>query len=131
LLATKTFGENDEWEASFRWNFGSPFPFTQTQGFYGTIDFLTEGLDTDPTTVNPDLGILYASERNGGRLSPYHRMDVSLTRIFTLSKYSSLEIVASSTNVYNRQNIFYIDRTTTEKVYQLPILPSLTVRFKF
>ena len=131
FLTTYTFGENDNWEASLRWNFGSPFPFTQTQGFYGQIDFTQTGLNTDPTTVNPDLGILYAEQRNGGRLSPYHRLDVSLTRVFELSEYARLEVVASATNLYNRQNIFYIDRTTTEEVYQLPILPSLAVRFKF
>jgi hypothetical protein len=131
ILATYAFGNNNNWEASVRWNYGSPFPFTQTQGFYGQIDFNEQGLNTDPTTLNPELGILFAQERNGGRLSPYHRLDLSVTRTINFSEHASMEIVASATNVYDRQNIFYIDRTTTREIYQLPILPALTVRFRF
>ena len=42
-----------------------------------------------------------------------------------------LDLQLSVTNVYNRKNIFYINRLTGEAVYQLPILPSLGVAFKF
>ena len=35
------------------------------------------------------------------------------------------------TNVYNRANIFYVDRLTGERANQLPILPSLGLRFDF
>ncbi|PLX06529.1 MAG: TonB-dependent receptor, partial [Marinilabiliales bacterium] len=34
FLATYTFGEDLNWEASARWNLGSGFPFTQTSGYY-------------------------------------------------------------------------------------------------
>jgi hypothetical protein len=40
-------------------------------------------------------------------------------------------LVAGVTNLYSRQNVFYINRVTNEKVYQLPIMPSLAVSFKF
>ena len=130
LLATHNFGGGDLWEASVRWNLGSGFPFTLTQGFYGQYNF-TEGLDSDVLGNNANLGILYSENRNDGRLPYYHRMDMSLKRTFEFSKYSKLEAVLSVTNVYNRQNIFFFDRVEYERVDQLPILPSLGLNFTF
>ena len=40
--------------------------FTQTQGFYENITF-TDGINTNYTTTNGELGIKYA-DRNEGRL---------------------------------------------------------------
>ena len=39
--------------------------------------------------------------------------------------------VASVTNVYNRNNIFFVDRITATRVDQLPILPSFGLVFSF
>jgi len=130
FLASWKFGEKLLWEAGVRWNFGSGFPFTQTQGFYGQQTF-PDGLDTDVLTNNPDLGIIYTEERNGGRLPSYNRLDISLKRRFKLSEHMDLEVVASVTNVANRENIFYFDRVEFQRVDQLPILPSLGVTLKF
>ncbi len=130
LLATYSFGKNLNWEFGVRWNYGSGFPFTQTQGFYQNID-LSDIATTDILTGNYDLGTLLAGERNGGRLSDYHRLDVSLKRTFHFSKNSKLEILASVTNAYDRDNIFYVDRITNNRVNQLPVLPSLGVTFGF
>ncbi len=127
LLFTYAMGENKDWEFSLRWNYGSPFPFTQTQGFYGQLNFVEEGLNTNPATANPPIGILYAEERNGGRLLPYHRLDLSLKKTFDFG----LEIIASLTNAYNRKNIFYVDRQTAQRVDQLPWLPSLGLSYSW
>lgn len=127
-LGGYTFGEKGEWELSGRWNLGSGFPFTQTQGFYQDIDFSDLG-QTDVLTENGNLGVLLSLLRNGGRLPYYHRLDVSLKRQFFFSKDSRLEITASVTNAYNRPNVFYVDRVTSQKVEQLPILPSLRAAF--
>ncbi len=126
-LFSYTLGGDKSWEFSLRWNYGSPFPFTQTQGFYGQINFTEQGLNTNPATTNPPIGILYASQRNGGRLLPYHRLDVSLKKNFDFG----LEIIASVTNAYNRKNIFYIDRRTTKRVDQLPWLPSIGLSYSW
>jgi hypothetical protein len=131
LLGTYTFGEKRQWEASMRWNYGSAFPFTQTQGFYPFVNFIEQGLDTDPKTDNPPLGIIYTEELNGGRLIPFHRLDASFKRNISFSKSLNMDITASVTNVYNRRNIFYIDRKTAERVDQLPVLPSLAVTMRF
>ena len=130
LLGTYKFGKKLEWEAALRWNLGSGFPFTLTQGFYGNINF-NEGLNTDPLTANGDLGIVLDTKRNGGRLPYYHRMDGSLKRTFNFSKYTSLEVVASATNMYNRENIFYFDRVRAKRINQLPIMPSIGITFNF
>ena len=130
FLGSYKFGSTLLWEFSIRWNFGSGFPFTQTQGFYGQQDFV-QGPDTDILTGNPDIGIIYADERNGGRLPNYHRLDVSLKRRINFSEHVNLEITASVTNVYDRENIFYFDRVEFERVNQLPILPSLAAKLTF
>jgi hypothetical protein len=130
MLATYSFGEEGEWEASARWNMGSGFPFTQTQGFYENESF-EQGASTDFISNNPDLGVIYSEDRNGGRLPYFHRLDISLKRTFEFSKYTKLQAIASVTNAYDRNNIFYVDRITTERVDQLPILPSMTLIFSF
>jgi hypothetical protein len=129
LVASYKFGKKEEWETNARWNFGSPFPFTQTQGFYDQLTF-SHGLNTDIVHQNGQLGIDYAA-LNQGRLSYYHRLDLSIRRIFKFSKNYELDITASATNVYDRDNIFYVDRVTGDRIYQLPILPSLGVSMTF
>ena len=130
VLINYTFGAEDDWEAGFRWNVGSGFPFTQTRGFYGENVF-ADGLETDVLGENANLGILFAAERNGGRLPAYHRLDLSLKRTFEFSEDSNLEAVATVTNAYNRENIFFFDRVRFERVNQLPVLPSLGLNFRW
>ena len=128
LVAAYTFGKNLNWEASVRWNLGSGFPFTQTAGFYENLVF-DGGINTDYTTQNGTLGVQYG-ELNKGRLPYYHRLDLSVKRSFELGS-TTLDAVIGITNVYNRENIFYIDRVRYERVNQLPILPSLGLSWQF
>lgn len=128
VMGTYTFGEDKSFELSARWNLGTGFPFTPTQGFYERN--LTGNIDTDLNTENGQLGILYG-EQNSKRLPDYHRLDISAKKSFTLKNATVLEINADVINAYNRQNIFYFDRITSQRVDQLPILPSLGLRLKF
>ena len=41
------------------------------------------------------------------------------------------EVIAGVTNAYSRENIFYVNRVTQEKVNQLPIMPSLAFSWRF
>jgi len=68
---------------------------------------------------------------NSARLSDYHRLDWNIQKVIEVRKYQTLEINAGVTNIYNRENIFYIKRSTSESVYQLPILPSLGMSYTF
>jgi len=131
FLTTYNIDDAATWQASVRWNFGSGFPFTKTQGFYNYQSFL-EGPTTSFETNNPEnVGILYSEDRNDGRLPYYHRLDISLTKSIEISKNFGIEIIASVTNAYNRDNIFYFDRVEYERVNQLPTIPSLAAKVKF
>lgn len=129
LVLTYTLGPARNWEISARWNLGTGFPFTETQGFYEKLTF-GDGINTDYTTANGDLGIRYG-EINQGRLPVFHRLDINVKRIFFIGNHSQLEVNLGATNVYDRENVFYIDRVTNERVDQLPIMPSLGVKISF
>lgn len=129
LMFSQVFGKNLDWEFSMRWNYGSGFPFTSTQGYYEKIPF-GDGINTDYTSGNGELGILYG-DLNSARLSDYHRLDGTLKKKIYFSNESVLEMIASITNLYNRKNVFYFDRITHERVDQLPFMPSIGLSFTF
>ncbi len=130
LVIAYTFGKKHDWEVSGRWNFGSGFPFTQTQSFYESNPF-SGGISTNYTGTNGNLGIIYAAHLDGGRLPAYHRLDLEIKKTFSFKKRLKLEINASASNVYDRQNIFYFNPITYNRVNQMPILPSIAVVFSF
>ncbi|MFZ4706220.1 MAG: TonB-dependent receptor [Bacteroidales bacterium] len=129
VVASYQFGEKYLWDFNVRWNMGSGFPFTKTQGFYEKLLF-NQGIYSDPATMSGELGIIY-DDLNKGRLPYYHRLDFSITRRILLSEHSTLECNLSITNVYNRENIFYVDRVTAEHVNQLPFMPSAGLTLSF
>lgn len=130
LLGTYTFGKDLNWEFNARWNMGSGFPLTPTQGFYQKFNF-SDGIYTDYTTANSDQVGIYYGELNSQRLPFYHRMDISLKRTFYLGQNSELDLNFGITNLYNRENIFYFDRVTFSRVNQLPILPNFGLNLSF
>jgi hypothetical protein len=131
FLGSYTAGKKKDIELSMRYNLGSPFPFTQTQGFYENLNLVAGGISTNYLQQNGQLGLLYANDINGGRLSYYHRVDLSAKKRFALSKTSNIETTLSITNVLSRNNIFYVNRIDNTRVYQLPIFPSINVTWNF
>jgi hypothetical protein len=129
LVGSYKFGKTRLWEFDVRWNMGSGFPFTQTQGFYEQFTF-QDGTATDVVNSNGELGIVYG-DLNGGRLPYYHRLDLTLKRQIILSTSSTLEANIGITNAYNRENIFYFDRVNFERVNQLPFMPSAGLKVNF
>jgi len=129
LILTYTAGAKRQWEFSGRWNFGSGFPFTQVQGFYEYYSF-QDGINFDYTTTNGELGVLFG-ELNGGRLPTYHRFDFDVKRKFFFTENIMLEADLSVTNVYNRNNVFYVNLITSDVARQLPILPTLGLTLSF
>src|SRR5690606_31058223 len=85
LVFSQTFGKFDAYKFNIRWNYGSGFPFTQTQGFYGEVPF-SGNINYDLVHGNNDLAVLYGP-LNGGRLPDYHRLDVGLTRTWRLDEF--------------------------------------------
>jgi len=130
LVGTYLFGKKKTLEVSIRWNFGSGLPFTPTAGFYENEPF-TGGITTDPTTTNGDSPEILLGDFNSSRLPTYHRLDVTIKKKFLFKNESEFEIVGSITNIYDRKNIFYVNRATNETIYQFPILPSFGLSYKF
>jgi hypothetical protein len=131
LIGTYTFGEKKDWEVTARWNLGSGLPFRQTEGVYEEPVITSIG-DNYNTGNSTELTFLYDSQNNG-RIPTYHRFDVNFKKTIESKKMKNIkwELVAGVTNLYSRQNVFYINRVTNEKVFQLPIMPSIAVSFKF
>lgn len=130
LVGTYLMGKNKDFEVSVRWNLGSGLPFTPTSGFYEQETF-NGGVTTNPTTSNGNSVTTILGDFNSERLPYYHRLDLTIKKKFTFKNESEVELIGSITNVYNRKNIFYVNRVTGETIYQFPILPSIGVSYKW
>jgi hypothetical protein len=80
---------------------------------------------------------LYYQGRNGYRMQPYHRLDLSAT-FRKQKKWGVRAWIISIYNVYNRVNPYYVDfgtsNTGERKFYRygfFPIIPSITYSIKF
>jgi hypothetical protein len=129
LVTAYNFGKKLDWTVDVRWNYGSGFPFTQSQGYYEQIPF-DKGINTNYTTANGNFAIAYAG-LDQGRLPAYNRIDVSANKKWVLSKRSTLEANFSAINILDRANIFYYNRITNQRINQLPFLPSLGLSLSF
>lgn len=130
LVGSYIFGKKKDLELNIRWNLGSGLPFTPTAGFYQGENF-SGGVTTDITTTNPSDVSTLLGTFNSQRLPAYHRLDVTVKKQFKFKNEDVLEIITSVTNVYDRNNIFYINRVTNKTIYQFPILPSMGISYKF
>ncbi len=129
LVFSHAFGRFDAYRFNIRWNYGSGFPFTQTQGHYGGMPF-NGNINHDIVNSNAELQTLFGP-LNQGRLPDYHRLDIGFTRTWQLDDRKVIELDLSVTNSYNRENIFYFDRVRYERVNQLPFLPSAGLSYRF
>ena len=129
VLINYQMGKSRDFELSFRWNYGSGFPYSPTASMVEMLDF-SNGINSDFISQNGTLTTIYG-DLNSKRLPNYHRLDISAKKRFEIGKRSILEINLSVTNVYNRNNLFYWNRITSQRVDQLPIMPSLGITYTF
>ena len=130
LVGSYLFGKAKNYELNIRWNLGSGLPFTPTAGYYQGQNF-SGGVTTDFIRDNPSYMTTLLGTFNSQRLPYYHRLDITFKKQFNFKNKDVMEIVASITNVYNRNNIFYVNRITSKIIYQFPILPSFGLNYKF
>jgi hypothetical protein len=130
LVGSYSFGKKKDLELNMRWNLGSGLPFTPTAGYYQAENF-SGGVTTDYVTNNPSTVSTILGTFNSQRLPYYHRLDITLKKQIIFKNKNVLELIGSITNVYNRKNIFYVNRISSEEIYQFPLLPSFGVSFKF
>ncbi len=129
LVASQGFGDG-AWLVSARWNLGSGLPFTQSQGYYQSPG-TGGGIDGDYLTSNPDGVSIYLADLNAGRLPAYHRLDVNVNRTWKDVAGGEVELSMGITNLYSRDNVFYINRITGQRKNQLPFLPSVGLDWAF
>jgi len=129
LMMSYVFGKLDSWQFDVRWNYGSGFAFAQTLGTYPSLD-ISGNIGSNYTSQNESIGYIY-DEKNNGRLPDFHRLDINLKYKYFFTEKNILELNIGATNVYNRPNIFYFDRTTKERVDQLPFMPSIGMNWIF
>lgn len=130
LVGTYLFGKDKDLEVSVRWNLGSGLPFTPTTGFFEEQNF-QDGVTTDYVNNNPTYVAINLGDFNSERLPYYHRLDLSVKKRIEFRNSTIMEINGSVTNLYNRRNIFYVNRVTGREIYQFPILPSVGLSYKW
>jgi hypothetical protein len=129
LLASYQWGKKRKsWQTDVRWNFGTGFPFTQTQTFLPNTGY---GHISEDWMQNNEEIFIQLAEINKGRFPAYHRLDVSVKKKFFLGERNVIDLSISVTNLYDYWNIFYVDRLTADVIYQLPILYSIGVGWSF
>ncbi len=122
IVGNTTLGEYD---LSLRWNFGSGRPYTRVYGFDGFVHL--DGVQ-DLFTVRDDQRVIYGRPF-GGVLPTYHRLDVSVERRFDFER-GVLAAQIGIINLYDRRNLFALDLFTTERNYQLPVVPTVGLRIE-
>lgn len=128
LLVSYGFGKRQSWQVDVRWNFGTGFPFTETQAYYPSYDL--SSYDANYLNGNGDLEFLLA-EYNQGRLPSYHRLDLSVKKSFHIGSRNVIDVSLGATNLYNYKNVFYRDRITNKTIYQMPIMYSVGLSWQF
>lgn len=128
LLVSYAFGKRRSWQIDARWNFGSGFPFTQTQAYYP--HYMPTNIDDDYVGGNEELYFMLA-DLNQARLPHYHRLDIGAKKKFHIGERNTLELSLSFSNVYNYRNVFYVNRISNEVIYQLPFLYYFGLTWRF
>lgn len=122
-LFSMNFGD---YAASIRWDLGTGLPYTRPMGF-DEIFFYNEHLpdfEVDFGTTRVILERPYQS-----RTPFYHRLDLSLERIFTFDS-AQFTVQAGAINIYDRSNLFYYDVYTQRRVDQLPFAPYFSLKLE-
>ncbi|MCY4226017.1 MAG: TonB-dependent receptor [Bacteroidetes bacterium] len=116
-----------QFDYSARWNFGSGLPYSQIRGFDGFI-LLDGAVDV---TKDPGTSRIIYDRPYNGVLPHYHRLDISIDRVFQYGDDSFITIQAGVINIYNQSNLFSLDTFTAERNDQLPLIPTAGLKFEF
>ena len=117
--------EIEGWNFSANFIYGSGRPYSRPSNQYD-ISLL------DGTTAN----FIGVGPRNGSRLKPYHRLDISAHHIFPIGKYKG-DIGLSIFNFYGRLNTWYFEYdfnqnpVLTTEITFLGFTPNVSFTFTF
>lgn len=127
-LGLTASADTDWGSASVRWQYSSGLPFTSVYGFDTFLE--VRGRRDRPFRSIGTPRTLF-QEAYDSRLPPYHRLDVSLEREFSLGASSSVLVEGGAINAYDRANVFYVDIFTLDQVGQLSLIPYLAFEVSF
>lgn len=116
------------------WRYGASFVYATGQAF--TPVAARYGIQNPATGQVPDGGQYLPAEKNSARLLPYHRLDLNVSKGFTVFGREARWFLQVF-NAYSRRNEWYVqfdeedagNAPTVTK--QLPIIPSLGVEVSF
>ncbi len=100
--------------------FGTGLPFTESAGF-DVWHLLTPDVDV---TTDPGVERVLYSDPFRGRQPDYVRLDVWLERRVEQGR-TVATLRAGALNIFNRNNLFYYDLFSLNRVDQLPFVPSV------
>jgi hypothetical protein len=115
-----------ELQFNLKWELASGTMFSPVLGYFDRINYDTF-LYPDYLSNNGSSYGGYLGSKNSDRLPWYHRLDIGFSRVITFWHDMMINLKLDFTNVYDRKNIFYIDRDTGEKVNMLPFMVSFFV----
>lgn len=108
---------NDRWQYGLKWSYHTGSPYTPVVGTNGTYP---DG------RVRPLYGAV-----NSDRVPNYHRLDLRVDAQFTPRFAAYAELI----NAYARKNVlgysYSADYRTREEVRQLPLMPSVGLKYSF
>lgn len=110
-----------------RWQFGSGLPYSRALGFDG---FMVVDGNLDVFDEPGNRRVIYEEPYNG-ILPTYHRLDITIERDVILSGNARLKALAGVINMYDRQNLFYLDVFTLRRVDQLPFIPTFGLKLEY
>jgi hypothetical protein len=113
------------WYFGVVWTYRSGMPFTKLVGYYDKFYFNDN--PNEFSILNSYSRFSLLDERNTGQTPSYHRLDFNISKKFEYS-FVKFFIGASILNVYNRENLFYFDLESGERVNMLPFLPSIFIK---
>ncbi len=122
---------NENWDISTTWAYGTGNAITFPQAIY-----LGQPYSGWYGEENIDLVESYGN-RNSTRLNAYHRLDIGINYYKQKKRYKRI-ISLGAYNAYNRKNPFFAYLSYNEngdrvarQVSLFPIIPSISVRYKF
>ena len=125
---------NEKIELTATWVFNTGISATIPLAYYNTYNLLP-GYPVE--SLSSDIVFEY-SRRNEYRMSPYHRLDLSLN-FFKTTKWGERRWIIGVYNVYARKNPYLIDvryddfseKFNYVEISIFPIIPSISYQFKF
>ena len=119
--------DTDLLDLDIRWQFGSGLPFSRALGFDG---FMIVDGNLDVFDEPGSRRVIYERPYNG-ILPTYHRLDITVGRDVDFGNGIRLKALAGVINMYDRQNLFYLDVFTLRRVDQLPFIPTLGLKLEY